>query len=41
MGHMYSAYYKSPDTAPDFNNPATFDAQYGFANGRKERGITN
>ncbi|CAD5125239.1 DgyrCDS13481 [Dimorphilus gyrociliatus] len=37
MGHMYSAYVKSPDTAPDYNKPPTFEANYGFENGREVR----
>jgi len=37
MGHVYSTYIGSPETSPDFRNPPTFDANYGFENGRKER----
>lgn len=37
MGHMYSAYVKSPDTTPDYRNSPTFDPNYGFENGRKLR----
>ena len=34
---MYSAYVKSPDTTPSPFNDSTFDPNYGFSNGRKER----
>jgi len=37
MGHMYSAYVTSPDTTPKYMEDPTFDPQYGFPNGRKER----
>jgi len=37
MGHMYSAYIKSPDTAPKYLEDPTFDPVYGFPHGRKER----
>ena len=38
MGHVYSAYIGSPDTAPVYTEPPTFDPNYGFPSGRKERG---
>jgi len=37
MGHVYSTYIGSPETSPNFREQATFDANYGFENGRKER----
>merc|ERR1712150_110468 len=36
-GHNYSTYVSNPDTSPNFNKAATFDSNYGFENGRKER----
>jgi len=37
MGHYYSAYIGSPDTSPNSFKDPTYDALYGFPNGRKER----
>jgi len=37
MGHMYSAYLTSPDTTPKYEEDPTFDPNYGFPHGRKER----
>jgi len=37
MGHYYSAYIGSPDTAPNPFKEPTYDPLYGFPNGRKER----
>ena len=37
MGHLISAYIH-PDINPDISEPPTFNALYGFPNGRKERG---
>ena len=37
MGNVMYAYITHPDTAPDFNKAPTFDPNFGFPSGRKER----
>ncbi|XP_074642869.1 NADH dehydrogenase [ubiquinone] 1 beta subcomplex subunit 7-like [Tubulanus polymorphus] len=37
MGQWYSSYISHPDTTPNYKEEPTFDAMYGFPNGRKER----
>ena len=37
MGHVYSAYIGSPETAPSIYESSKHDPLYGFENGRKER----
>lgn len=38
MGQMWTAYVTNPDTAPDLHKLPTFDPEYGFPDGRPERG---
>ena len=39
VSHWYRRYMNpDPSTNPDWDNPPTFDPQYGFPEGRKEKG---
>lgn len=39
MGNYMDAYVTKPDTTPSPIKEPSFDANFGFPNGRKERGI--
>jgi hypothetical protein len=39
MGNYMERYFTKPETTPDYAVQPSFDANFGFAKGRKERGM--